>query len=358
MKLELVALVGVKDVRSVTLAHGSDRLLVGRSEGPVLVLDARTGKEVGKLPKGCSVLELDTQGMLAVVDEDGKSRGGRHEWNVSLWDLVKVKRIATIAKNHPDDRVSAEAFGATRLLCLRIKKNALSLCSFDRRGKAIEARSLGKVPLPFHVAMTANEQAAAHCYFTGAAQLFDLRTGKGQKLAGGTLRIGRNHDKGVSRLAFDSSGDHLVYASHGSGTVHVWSTRTRKPVAGKWSKIAMTEVYLFGDSLGIAWSGSDGAKMTAFSLTGKGAPRVFQTSPEPALFAQLGDGRHFACAGASGHHVIGARSRGVTLWDFSTGKRVASAKPAGLTAVNCLTASPGRVAISDAKAGIAVFAVA
>jgi len=58
------------------------------------------------------------------------------------------------------------------------------------------------------------------------------------------LRIGRDHDRGITELAFDRSGEHLMYVSHGSGCAHVWSTRARKSLPGKWTKAATTDGFL------------------------------------------------------------------------------------------------------------------
>jgi WD40 repeat protein len=359
MKLELVAGLPVEGARALTFAPGSDRLIVTREKEGALVLDARTGKEIGKLPRGASVSCLDPEGTLAVVSEAGRARGGRHEWDVSLWDLAKVKRIAVIARNHPDEHVSPRDLGPTRLLCLRTKKETLSLCTFDHAGEPVGETPLGKVPHPFYAALTPDEQVAAHATFTGAAQFVDLRTGKGHKLVGGGLRVGRDPDMGISKLAIDSTGEYLMYASFATGCVHVWSMRTRKSLAGKWTKASVTDAFFFGGALGVAWSGSDGMKVTSFPLEGRAGPRVCQMSPEPALLAALGDGRHFACAGHSGYAAISAPSRGVAVWDLGSGKRAARAKePSGMSAIVDLAACPDRVAVCDVKAGVALFAVA
>lgn len=358
VKLELLAKKPIPNVRVLTLASGADRLVVARGDQGALVLDARTGKEVGELPKG-RLTALDPEGMRAIVEESGQTRAGRYEWNVSLWDLAKVEKVAVINKSHPDDKLGPYAFGKTRLVCIRNRKGAHSLCVFDRAGAKTAETALGKIPIPFHVASSRDEQQFAYSYFTGATCLARLGADdhfdKGRKLVGGVLRIGRNHDRGISKLRFDRSGEHLMYTSFGSRCVHVWSAGARKSVPGKWAKASASDAFFVGEEIALVNSGADGAKITAFALDGKALPRVAQVDREAMLFADVSDDRHIACVGQSGRAGSRAAAPALVLFDVGRGKVAARAKaPAGMSAVRALAACPKRVAIGDAKAGFAV----
>jgi WD40 repeat protein len=356
MKLVLKKRVDVGRVIGLAFARGARRLIVTCGDDQLL-LDVATGKPVGKLPKGAHVAAVDDAGTLAAVHEDGKYVGKRYEWGVSLWDLAKGKKICALAKNNPDDNVAVEAIGPTRLLALRKKKSAYSFCVYDRRGAKLAEHPLGKVPLPFHAAMSPDEKRAAHAYFTGVAHLVDLESGKSQKLTGGALRIGRQHDKGITHLAFDAKGEHVMVHSAGSEKAHVWSVRTRKPVPGKWTSESPQDAFFRGDSLAVLFSGSQGATLKLFPLDGKGAPKVFTTGKGRTLFADLGDGKHVACAGYSGHDAWA--EKGLSVFDLTTGKRVARApEPKGMNALSALIAGPGFVAAGDLKSGVAIYAFA
>lgn len=358
MKLSLLKCVPMLGrVYGLTFVPGANRLLVSLGGDGTILLDATTGKQVAKLPKDSSVSAMDPNGALATVTSDGKTVGNRHEWDVSLWDLAKGKKIGPLAKNHPDDRLSPDAIGKTRLLATRKKKNTYSFCLYDRAGKRVAEHGLGKVELPFHAAMSSDERIAAHAYFTGAAHVVDLGTGKSQKLEGGTLRIGRQHHKGITSLAIDPTGEHVMYASSGSGKVHVWSTRTRRSVSGKWTSAPVSDAIFHAGGLAVMHSSSQTSTITWFPLAGKGAPREISVGKGATLFADAGDDRHVACVGHSGAHAFA--EEGVGVWDVVTGKRVAkAAQPKGMDEISAVGAHRDRLALGDRKRGVAIFAVA
>jgi len=354
MKLELVEHVKVAgEVYGLTLA--GNRLLVLRGMAPTLVLDATSGKLVTELPKGSTVYAVDAAGALAVVHDDGKTVGGRYEWGSSLWDLAKGKKLASLAKNTPDDNVTPATFGATRLLTVRKRKTTYSFRLYDRAGKMVAEHGLGKVLLPFRAVMSPDERLAAHAYFTGAAHLVDLTTGESRKLAGGALRIGRQHEKGISDLVFDPAGEHLMYHSGGADAVHVWSVRSRKTLPGKWTTASSSDAFFVGGALVLVRGRSGEATITVFALAGKAEPRVIPVGEHAMRFASVGDGRHVACAGATGFDPAAKAS--LAVWDVTNGKRAAKGTvPTAMKAVGALAASPARVALGDRKAGVALYA--
>lgn len=355
MKLSLLKHVPVAGrVYSLTFVRGANRLLVSLGGDGVLV-DATTGKTVAKLPKDSSVSAMAPDGALAAVTSGGKTVGGRYEWSVSLWDLAKGKKIRPLAKNHPDDKVSPDVIGKSRILATRVKKSTYSFCLYDRTGKRVAEHRLGKVDLPFYAAMSRDERIAAHAYFTGAAHLVDLESGQSRKLVGGALRIGRQHDKGISSLAIDPSGEYVMYVSSPSRKVQVWSTRTRKSVSGTWADAPVTDAMFFGQALVVLHSSSQDSTITSFPLAGKGAPRKIVVGKGATLFADASNDRHFACAGYSAAHAFA--EKGVGIWDVTTGERVAKATPPkGMDAISALGACGDRIALGDLKGGIALFA--
>lgn len=358
MKLSLLAHLPIDgQVADVVLCGAANRVIVVRGDKPALVLDATTGKEIGKLPKNAQVGAIDAAGTRAVVVAGGKTVAGRYEWNVWLWDLTTGKKGAVLATNHPDDNLAPAAIGTTRVVAVRKKKQAYSAVLFDRAGKKVVEHALGKVPLPFLAALSSDERLLAHAYFTGAAGLVDAVTGKARKLAGGALKIGRDHDKGVSELSFDASGEHLLAVSHGSESAHVWSTRTGKSLTGSWIGKSMQDAFFVGDTLVLASSGSGEGTAVVHSLVKKGKPRVIVVGKAAMLFANAGDDRIFARAGHTGWHAFA--ESGLELYDLVSGKRAArAALPKPMTAVSSLAASPGRVAVGDRKGGVALFAYA
>lgn len=341
-------------VLDVSFAIGANRLIVSRGGQGSLLLNATSGEEIAKLPEDSSLSAIDPSGKIAAVSESGKDIGGRYTWDTALWDLTKGKKLASLGKSTPDDSVSVQAFGATRVLAIRKKKDAYSVCLFDHAGRKVAEHGLGKVPHPFHAALSPDEHMVAHAYFTGAAELFDLATGKGQKLSGGTLRIGRQHEKGLSSLGFTPDQQHVFYISHGSGVVHLWNVRTRRSVAGAWSKSSLQDAWLFGKGLALLSSGSQDAKATLFTLSGKPAPRTINVGERLMCFADAGDGRHLACAANTGRDAFAKTS--LELWDLTTGKRAAKGTvPAAMKAVSSIAACPGKLAVGDVKNGVALF---
>lgn len=356
MKLELVQHVEIEgEVYGLTLA--GDRLVVLRGAAPTLILDATSGRVVAKLPKGSTVHSVDAAGALAVVQDDGETVGGRYEWGTSLWDLAKGKKLVSLANNHPDDNVTPATFGSTRLLAVRKRKTAYSFRVSDRAGELVAEHGLGEVQLPFRAVMSPDERLGAHAYFTGAAHLVDLTTGKSQKLAGGALRIGRQHEKGISDLVFDAAGEHLMYHSSGSDAVHVWSVRSRKPLPGEWTTASSSDAFFAGGGLVLVRGRSQEATITVYALDGKSAPRAVTVGERAMRFASLRDERHVACAGATGFDPTAETS--LAVWDVMSGKRAAKgAVPTSMKAVGAIAASPGRVALGDRKAGVALYAFA
>lgn len=358
MKLSLLKHVAIAGrVFDLTFAPGANRLLVVCDEKPTLILDATTGKEIGKLPKGASVAAIDPVGTLAAVCEGGKTVAGRYTWNVSLWDLAKGKKVALLAKSHPDDNLAPEVIGPSRVLALRKKKNAYSFVLFDRAGTKEKELALGKVSVPFVAALSADQRLLAHATFTGAGQLVDAASGKTRKLAASGLTIDRHHEKGISQLSFDATGEYLLAVSHGSELAHVWSTTTGKSLAGSWAGKSVHDAFFSGGSLVLTAAGSREATATVHALGTKARPRVIVVGTAGMLFASAGDDRFLARAGHTGFDAYA--KDGLELWDLVSGKRAAKdALPAPMKAVNALAACPGKVAVGDEKGGVALFAYA
>lgn len=332
MKLAPSAKVAAKDTFGVKV-DGERVFLLRGFAGALVVL----GKKTLSLPKGATVSANDDEGTLAVLSRDGKHVGDRYTWASELWSLVTGKKIATLSGNHPDDATEAEAIVGNEIVCLRKRKSVYSLRTFDLRGKLVSDAPLGKVPLPFHVAVSRDGTLAAHAYFTGAAHLYDRTKKKSHKLVGGTLRIGRQHEKGITDLAFDPSGEFVMYASSGSDAVHVWSTRTKKSVKGTWTKERPDDAFFVAGGLGLI----QGTTLTFHALAGK-------TKPRPVTSAD-----HIVKMNDDQHVVTTTKGR-IAVVDVATGKTVASAK--GPKTVRDLAASPRRVAVLDEK-NVQVFAV-
>lgn len=357
MKLALLKHVALPNaVLRLMLAPGANRLVVLQGGKPTLFLDATSGKEIAKLPKDSFVSAIDPAGSLATVTADGKTVKGRYEWHESLWDLARGKKSGGLATSNPDDKIEIEAIGPTRILGVRRRKTEYSACFFDHRGKLVSELSLGKVPLPFHAAMSPDETAVAHAYFTGAAHLLDVAKEKSQKLDGGTLRIGREHAKGISKLAFDASGEHVYYVSGGSQAVHVWNARTRKSLKGAWTKAPAHDAFIHEGSLVVLVSSAKGATATMHSLDGKGKARTVELGKGSTHFARVGEGPLLACAGNTEWDP--SATNGLAVFDLESGKCAAKAKlPASMKLVSTVDASPGKVAVGDRKGGVAIYAL-
>jgi len=243
------------------------------------------------------------------------------------------------------------------VLAVRKKKSAYSVVLFDHKGKKTSEVALGKVPLPFVAALSADERRVAHAYFTGAAGLVDTASGKTRKLAGGVLKIDRHHEGGISELSFDATGEHLLAVSHARELAHVWSTRTGKSLTGSWVGKSVQDAFFSGGSLVVTASGSREATATVHSLTGKGKPRVIVLGQASMLFASAGDDRFLARAGFTGWDAYA--KNGLELYDLTSGKCAAKAKlPAPMQAVSPLAACPGKIAVGDREGGVALLAFA
>ncbi len=344
-------------ISGLTFAAGAKRLLISRGGEGTLIADAKSGKEITTLAEDSSVGPLDPGGTIAAVSSGGKTVGGRYQWSVWLCDLASGKKIGALATCTPDDNISIAAIGRSRVLGIRKQKTAYSAILFDHAGKKVAEHPLGKVPLPFHAALSPDEELVAHAYFTGEARVLTLRTGKGQKLQGGTLRIGRQHDNGITSLAFDATGTRIFYESPAMEVVHVWDVATRKSLAGAWSKIRVQEAFVMGDALTVASSGSQDAIVTSCSLTtGKAAPRPREivAGKGSMHFAYAGDARHVACAGNTARDAFAKGS--LELWDLLAGKRVAKGVlPRDMKTVSALGAGPGMIAVGDLKGFVALY---
>lgn len=327
-------------VHGLTLA--GDRLIVRRGEGP-LVLDAADGRTIAELPPAGTVTAVDGAGTLATITEEGASVEGQYQWTISLWDLARGARIATLATSTPDDNVTPSAIGATRVLGMRKRKKDYSLCLYDHRGQPVAEHPLGDVDLPFAVAMSDDETLAAHAYFTGAGHLVDLRTGRSQKLVGGALRIGRQHERGISSLTFDRPGSHVMYVA--PDKVHVWSTASRKSLSGSWASGSVGQAFFTAGKLGVVSAGAS-PTLTLHALDGRDSIGVPLGAPKP-LVASAGDDRHVASiAGAS-----------LAVWDVTVGEAVAKTQ-SPLQDCSALAASSDRVAIADRAGSVAIYRLA
>lgn len=342
MKLSLTKRVALGGrVHGLTLA--GERLIVRRSEGP-LVLDAASGETIAELPPAGMVTAVDGAGTRAAITEEGASVAGKYQWTISLWDLARGARLATLATNTPDDNVTPSAIGATRVLGMRKKKKDCSLCLYDLRGEPVAEHPLGDVDLPFAVAMSDDETLAAHAYFTGAGHLVDLRTGRSQKLVGGALRIGRQHEKGISSLTFDRPGAHVMYVA--PDKVHVWSTASRKSLSGGWTSGSVGQAFFVAGKLGVVSAGAP-STLTLHALDGADAPIAVPLDAQKPLVASAGDDRHVASiAGGS-----------LAVWNVTVGEAVAKTQ-SPLEACSALAASSDRLAIADRAGSVAIYRLA
>jgi hypothetical protein len=339
--LKLLAHLDIGTVYAANIAPSAKRIVVSRGSDPQLLLDMTSGKELAKLPEGTYVTHIDDAGQLGVTSADGETVRGKWVWEIGLWDLAKAKKLVTLAKNEPNDKVAIEAFGKTKVFGIRKKKSAYSFCFYDRKGKSVKETKLGKVDLPFHGALSADERFGAHAYFTGAAHLVDLTTGKSQKLEGGTLKIGRQHEKGIHSLAFDDAGAHVMYVA--PNKVHVWSTATRKTSSGAWTKANVTDAWFTGAALVVAFSGPKGSTLTSFALDGAASEAIAVGKGE-ARFAHAGE------------RVAVVADKTVALWNGKTGKRIAKAAlPKAMEAIANVALSSDRIAVADRKNGVAIY---
>jgi hypothetical protein len=328
------------------------RLVVARGGQGTTVLDATTCKEIVAFSEGASIGVLGTDGALASVTDEGKTVAGRHTWAESLWDLATGKKLATLSKNTPDNNLALVTAGATRVLGWRKKKTAYAVCLFDRAGTLVAEHALGTTPLPFHLALSPDERCVAHAYFTGAAALFDLDSGKGHKLTGGALRIGRQHEKGITSLAFTPSGEHLFYES--PEAVHVWDVRTRKASAGSWQEGPADIAFCAGPRFITVRTKSSEATATAHDLGATSKSKTITLGAGPVRVAYPGDAKHLAYT-----EDPASPRAALALVDLATGKRAARCVlPASTKAPLALAACPGRIAVGDRAGRLTIFTYA
>lgn len=260
---------------------------------------------------------IDGETSRAVVELPMSERGGKAAWAVELWDLAANKKLARLADCAPDDKLGPTALTPQGAFAIRATRPAWSLVRFDAKGKpAGTPTKLATKVVPFHLAVGGD--LAAWTYFDSAvAGVVDLATGAQKPLAGGALRIGRQHHKGVSR--FTASPGIVVASSSGAGRTVVWSAATRKAVAGPWSDAP--SAIAVGDRV-VWWTDGSELRTTEHAMATGG----------PGKVAAAGDGRHVAWANA----------KGVEVWDVIAGKRVGKlARKGELVSLAC---SGGRVA--------------
>jgi len=332
----------------IELAPATDRIVVSMGESATVV-DAKTRRDLRALPKGATFGSIDPQGERMVVTLEGKTRGGRYQWDEELWDLEGGKRIATLASNYPDDKLMQIHLGRMHVYAVRFQrgkgKPKQSILRFDRDGRREIEWPLPSSDLVFRFAVTEDERRAAHVYFTAKGGLFDLERGKGSKLAGGTLNIGRHHEKGVRALSFDASGTRLLATSHGGTRATIWDVAKGKALSGPWTKLPMTDAFFVGDALCL--SHASDATLRVLSVANGGPEGALKMGEGPARFVALGDGRHVACLGRGGT---------IEIWDVSSRKRLAKAA-SGLKEASAFAASADMLAVGDRKGALVVLAI-
>jgi hypothetical protein len=220
----------------------------------------------------------------------------------------------------------------------------------------LEESPLAKdTPMPFLAALSPKEDNFAHAYFTGVTHLIPLETERTQKLTGGALKIGRQHDMGIKDLAFSPSGEHLMSFSPGKEIVHVWSVKTRKPIKGAWAGASAEDAFFVGDVLAVACE--SGSALKTYSMDGR-ERATLRVDGSGGEFASLKDGRHVAWAAKTGWQMGRAVGKQIEILDVVEGKRVAHQPvPTGFKEVIKLAATPGRLALVDRKAGVGIISV-
>jgi hypothetical protein len=327
-------------LRRLTIAPAANRIIAVSGAGAFL-LDPDSGKQIAKLPAG--IAAMDPTGARAVVTKSGATRGGTYRWSTELWDLARGKRATVLAENEPDDKLGPVACGREHVWAVhsvRGRDNALveSLVRFDARGKRVGEIALTGAPMVFWLALTTDEQRAAHLYFDGRGGLVEPDGGKRSKLAG-VKGIGRDHDLGVTAASFDTAGAHLLAVTHRGARATVWNVRSRKQVAGAWTELPIDGAFLVGGHL----CGVNGQTLRAASLGGGSAGKAMTATGAKATFAALGDDRHAVSLGGA-----------VEVWDVAAGKRAAHLKsPVGPGHV--LAAAGGLIAVGTESGRIAIL---
>lgn len=322
--------------------------------------DATRLAAVAALPRGAGIAAADAARMQAVVTTDSKAVRGVQRWRDELWDLARGKRLATLAENHPDDNWGSVVFTAGGGLATRRRRRAGkgtdSLIRFDATGAVVDETTLTGAPMVFRIAASPDGTIAAHAYFDGRGGLVAYTDGKPprrRKLGGRITGIGRDHDKGVSDLAFDATGAYLLAMTHMGSRATVWSTATGKVVAGAWTKLGLDDAFFVGDAL----CAVNADTLRRAPLGGGAAGKPLKLAGHPGLAVPLGDDRHVVWCGATARSDDKAL-RVVEVWDLVRGVRVAALKhPANLRGVWTLAARPDLIALGAKDGRVTLIAV-
>jgi hypothetical protein len=274
--------------------------LLVHSDGDCFLYTQR-GKRLARLPDTWAEALDDT---CVIVHRPGVYVGKRYEWDIELWDATKGKRLVRLARCHPDDNLGKLGLAGERIFGLRTRKRT-SLVELDRRGTELSALTLATDLTVFHLAVSPDRTKAVWLYFTGKGGVVDLVTRKQAPLLGGALRIGRQHDKGISELAFDRSGHFALAVSAAMSKVTIWDLTTRKVVAGPWRSAAAYGACFVGDR--VCWWSSDLPPASAPIAGGTVTALPTKLRGDRAL----GDERHVVCVGPTG----------LELWDVAAAKR-------------------------------------
>lgn len=286
-----------------------------------------SGKLVGKLPQGFSVGEI--AGTAALVHTPMQSDGDVAQWRIELWDLEAAKRVSTIARCTPEDKLGPCVLRDDDVIAVHTRivrgKYRWQLVVLDRRGAEQLALPLSTTVLPFHLA--AQRHVVAWAYFNGKGGLVDLAAKKQRSLTGGTLPIGRRHERGLGALAFDRTGSFVIGSSSGAKRTCVWNALTGKTVAGPWRD--SPHACFVGDRV-CCWS--DGATLSASVLAG--------------TTSTLATGAGAIVPMTDDRHVIALTRTGLAVWDVIAGKRVATLARTSIKRI--ATRGPWIVAGNDA----------
>lgn len=341
-------------VTNVRFVARGRRVLV-HEPGVLRVLDAATLADAFRVEgPSIRVQHVHPSSDLAVLEEGHGQRAGGYAWDVTLWDLAAGARLATLAECDPKDKLLPVVIGTTAIFAVRKAGTTLSLVRFDARGVRVDETPLGDVELPFHLAVSPDERWLAHAYFTGVTHVVDLSRGESGKLAGGALRIGRQHDKGLHYLAFDSTSTRLAYAAGGAERAHVWSVESRKSQKGGWEAVSVTDARFVGSHL-VTLSG--GARMRSFAPNGSEV--ALPEGVGDARLVPLGDDRVVLVARSG---VAGSAGRGMAVIDVASGREVVRSSEErwgrAVLAYDAVHGAAGqRLVLADAARGVTVLAI-
>ncbi len=290
-----------RDRAVVTCASGASMALftVSIPDGELVALGPCNG-----------VVAVDASARIAAVTLPGRTVGGVYTSATQLRRLDAKGRGTPLHASTPDDGVSNVVLDDTGGWAVRTRGKAAALVRFGRDGRLGDEWPVPEVT-PVTALLLLPDGRLVVFDWNNRVALFDPTTERFAPLTGNPVDWGGDHDLIAYGPAAD--GDLLISQSHDGAQLHVWSLAQRMPLAGPWSKAALTHAGLLGDGKHVM--AADAETLTihvaATGATVASVPRPVGTQPTCA-----GDGRHVVLAGPTS----------VEAWDVWSGARTQLAR--------------------------------